>query len=125
MSFSFSSSGDFGKVAKDLQRFMDGAIFRSLERYGDAGVAALARVTPTDTGATAQGWGYRIRNDRSSFTIEWYNTNVNDGAPIAILIQYGHGTGTGGYVSGREYINGAIQPIFDKMIDALIEEVSR
>ncbi len=120
----FSSSGSFDKAEQFLSRLARGDIYRSLDRYGQEGVNALGRATPTDTGLTAQSWQYRIVKSRSGPTLEWYNTNQNTGANVAILIQYGHGTGTGGYVVGRDYINPAMRPIFDRIVDAVMREVS-
>lgn len=97
-----------------------------LDQYGREGNAALAMATPVRTGKTAASWRYRVVNNRNELRIEWYNDNMTrDGDSIAILIQYGHGTGGGGYVRGRDYINPAIQPIFDKIADALWKEVTR
>jgi hypothetical protein len=84
------------------------------------GVAALQQATPIDEGDTRAGWSYRV----TSNSIAWYNSHVNDGANVAILIQYGHGTGTGGYVAGRDYINPAIQPIFDHIVSELGKRVT-
>ena len=95
-----------------------------LKRYGERGVAALAAATPSDTGKTAQSWGYRIVRRRQAAVLEFYNTNSADGTPVAILLQYGHGTRQGGYVQGRDYINPATQPIFDELATALWKEMS-
>lgn len=92
-----------------------GDIFNTLERFGAIGVNALAAATPTETGATASSWYYEIKRDGRSYSIIWGNSNVVDGRPIAVLLQYGHGTGTGGYVQGRDYINPALRPIFDQI----------
>jgi hypothetical protein len=100
-------------------------INEALEKWGVRGVDALSNATPEDTGETAKSWRYRIRVDRVGYTIEWYNTNIVNGKPIAILIQYGHATGTGGYVVGRDYINPAMRPIFDEMADELWKEVTK
>lgn len=91
--------------------------YRELDRYGRMGVEALSRATPKDSGETANSWSYEIVRGRGKVGITWFNSNVNDGANIAILLQYGHGTGTGGYVEGYDYINPAIQPIFDQIAD--------
>lgn len=93
------------------------SIFDQLSKYGDEGVAALSAATPTDEGTTANSWYYEIIQDATSWSIVWGNSNVVDGAPIAVLIQHGHGTGTGGYVQGRDYINPALRSIFDRMAD--------
>lgn len=113
--FGFSTSGSFDKTEAFLKKMADGHIFDQLSRYGQAGVNALAAATPKDSGETANSWYYEIVRDNSSWSIIWGNNNVVDGRPIAVLLQYGHGTGTGGYVEGRDYINPALQPIFDQI----------
>ena len=107
-----------------IDRMLHGDVFSELDRYGALGVSALSRATPVDTGLTAQSWAYRIVRSRGRHTIEWYNTNTRDGLEVAILIQYGHGTGTGGYVAGRDYINPAIRPIFDQIADNVWKKVT-
>lgn len=102
-------------TSKALRKMVEQDFYRSFRDYGQAGVAALSRATPTDTGDTANSWDYTITSDRNGYSITWFNTNVNRGFPVAIMLQYGHGTGTGGYVQGRDYINPAIQPIFDQI----------
>lgn len=121
--FSFSSHGEFRRTEAWLQKLMRGDLFSNLDRFGAMGVQALARVTPRDSGATADSWEYRVIRSRTNPGIEWYNTNVHNGEVIAILIQYGHGTGTGGYVQGVDYINPAIRPVFDKIIDDIWRQV--
>lgn len=96
-----------------------------LEPYALDGVIALTESTPVDTGETAKSWGYKIENDNGVARITWTNDNINHGVQIAILIQYGHATGTGGYVQGRDYINPAMQPLFDKMADEIWREVTK
>jgi len=118
-------SGSFENTNKFLAYLQSREMFNSLESYGKKGVDALENATPTDTGLTARSWRYRIIKDRGRYTIEWYNTNVQNGSNIAILIQYGHGTGTGGWVQGRDYINPAIQPIFDQIANEVWEKVKR
>jgi hypothetical protein len=115
MSFSITSDGDWKKTEKWLRDLNRGKLYSSLQSYGDRGVAALRSATPVDRGLTANSWTYDVKISRDSAEITWSNTNVNSGANIAILLQYGHGTGTGGFVSGRDYINPAIQPIFDQI----------
>lgn len=100
------------KFLRDLQR---GNQFKDLERYGQMGVDALASATPRDSGETAQSWTYEIIRNSTNVGITWLNTNNNNGANVAILLQYGHGTGTGGYVQGYDYINPALRPIFDRI----------
>ena len=118
-----TQSGNFNNT----ERFLKGAkkldIRRILESYGREGVRALASATPVDSGLTADSWGFRVTISKGSFSIVWTNSNVVKGVPIAIILQYGHGTGTGGYVQGRDYINPAIQPIFQKIADSVWLEV--
>lgn len=96
-----------------------------LDKYGREGVAALASATPVDTGLTAKSWYYKIENKKGSVTISFLNSNIQNGVPIAIILQYGHGTGTGGWVEGRDYINPAIQPIFDRIVAEAWREVTK
>jgi hypothetical protein len=109
------SKGSFQTTEKFLKRMDKGDIFASLASYGERGVNALSNATPTRTGQTAGSWTYTVEKKRGLYSIVWHNTHVVDGRPIAILLQYGHATGTGGYVQGRDYINPAIQPIFDQI----------
>ena len=112
----------------NTEKFLKGAnkinYRRILERYAKEGVLALSAATPVDSSLTANSWGYEINISKGSFSIAWTNSNVQDGVPIAIILQYGHGTGTGGYVQGRDYINPAIRPIFDKIANSVWQEVS-
>lgn len=113
--FSVTSSGSFDRTEAWLKRLATGDIFQQLSQYGAEGVAALASATPVDSGLTAASWTYEIIQDGHSWSIVWGNTNIVDGRPVAILLQYGHGTGTGGYVQGQDYINPALRPIFDRI----------
>lgn len=122
---SFSQKGDFSKVTKYLNRIKDTSKLTVFDKYGQAGVAALKSATPVDSGATASSWYYKVESKGSSTSIIFCNSNINEGVPIAIILQYGHGTGTGGYVQGRDYINPAIRPIFDNLADAAWKEVTR
>lgn len=115
--FRIRSSGSFDKTETFLKKMSRGDIFRSLEKYGQAGVAALSAATPVDSGLTAASWSYEIKRTRGLYSITWTNGNIVDGAPVAIMLQYGHGTGTGGWVQGRDYINPAIKPVFDRLAD--------
>lgn len=116
--------GDFNKTSNFLRRISKTDFRSILERYGKEGVAALAAATPTETGLTANSWGYEITMSKGRYVIAWTNSNINDGVPIAIILQYGHGTRNGGWVEGRDYINPAIRPIFDKIVDAAWREVT-
>lgn len=121
----FTSKGDFSKTRKFFNRLINAEYLNVLEKYGQRGVAALASATPVDSGKTASSWGYEISHTLNSTTIAWTNSNINKGSNIAILLQYGHGTGTGGYVVGRDYINPAVRPMFDKMADEAWKEVTK
>lgn len=115
-----------GKKTEDfLTRLVKQRYMPYLDAYGIRGVDALANATPKDRPETSQRWGYRIIENPGEITIEWFNTEVEDGMNIAILIQYGHATGTGGYVVGRDYINPAMQPIFDELADEVWKRVRR
>lgn len=118
------SKGDYKKTEKFLKGARTFNIRGLLKRYGEAGVRALAAATPKDTGETASSWGYEIQTDRTEARVIWTNSNVVDGYPIAILIQFGHGTGGGGYVQGRDYINPALAAIFQELADAAWKEVT-
>lgn len=120
----FSQSGDFGNTERFLKNVANDSFFANLEAYGKAGVQALADNTPRDSGETAMSWGYKVIRSRTNPGIEWYNTNVNDGTSVAILIQYGHATKSGGYISGRDYINPVIRPIFDKIAEDIWKKVT-
>lgn len=116
--------GDFKNLEKFLKKASKMDFFQNLERYAREGVSALASATPIDSGETAASWDYEIRTTKNQVSIYWTNSNVNNGIPIAVLIQYGHGTKNGGYVLGRDYINPAIRPIFDKIADSVWKEVT-
>lgn len=121
----FRQSGDFSKTIKFLERAKQIVHISDLDRYGRAGVAALKSATPVDTGLTADSWYYEIKNKNGSVEISFNNSNIQNGVPIAIILQYGHATRNGGWVQGRDYINPAIQPIFDKIADEAWKEVTR
>lgn len=119
-----SHKGDFSKSIKFLNKIKVLSIERILERYGQKGVDALASATPVDTGKTASSWTYEITKTEGAYSINWLNTNVNKHVNIALILQYGHGTRNGGYVKGRDYINPAIQPIFDEIAESAWREVT-
>lgn len=121
----FRQKGDFSKLTRYLERAKEAVKLGNLDKYGREGVAALTSATPIDSGKTANSWYYKIENANGSATISFYNSNVNEGVPIAIILQYGHGTGTGGWVQGRDYINPAIQPVFDKIAENAWREVTK
>lgn len=116
--------GDFSKTEKFLNTISKKLYYRNLQKYAEQGVAALASATPMDSGTTANSWDYEIRQTKNSVSIYWTNSNVNKGVPIAVIIQYGHGTRNGGYVQGRDYINPAMRPIFDKIAENVWKEVT-
>lgn len=115
--------GDFRRVTEWLNRMKTKAKVTCLDKFGQRGVEALRASTPTDTGKTAASWYYEVKQGDGFTSITFNNSNINDGVPIAIILQYGHGTRTGGWVQGRDYINPAIQPIFDQMADEAWKEV--
>lgn len=116
--------GDFSKTTKFLKNAKNKNYLKILDRYGREGVAALASGTPFDSGNTANSWHYKVEYKRGFAKISFYNSNIQNGVPIAIILQYGHATGTGGWVQGRDYINPAIQPIFDKIANDAWREVT-
>ena len=121
----FRQRGDFSKLTRYLERVKEVIRRGDLDKYGRAGVAALASATPIDTGLTASSWYYEIEHSNGSAVISFHNSNIQKGVPIAIILQYGHGTGTGGWVEGRDYINPAIRPIFDAIANDAWREVTR
>lgn len=117
MTISASSSGSWDDTESWLKKMSQGpSIFSELEHFGQAGVAALSAATPRESGETAGAWFYEIIQDKDSWSIVWGNNHVEDGRQIAVLLQYGHGTRTGGYVQGQDYMNPALQPIFDQAV---------
>ena len=122
---SFRHKGDFSKLTRFLERAKEVVHLGCLDKYGREGVAALASATPVDTGLTADSWYYKITNDGQSAKVTFYNSNIQNGVPIAIILQYGHGTCNGGWVQGRDYVNPAVQPIFDKLANEAWREVTK
>ena len=121
----FRQKGDFSKLTRYLEKVKSVVKLSDLDKYGKEGVAALASATPVDTGLTASSWSYEIKQKNGSISISFKNSNIQNGVPIAIILQYGHGTRNGGWVQGRDYINPAIQPIFDKIADEAWKEVTK
>lgn len=121
---SFRQKGDFSKLTRYLERVK--GVFNSsiLDKYGREGVAALASATPVESGETASSWYYKVERRKDSAAIVFYNSNIQNGVPIAIILQYGHGTRNGGWVEGNDYINPAIQPIFDRILADVWKEVT-
>ena len=120
----FRHKGDFRKTERYLKGLQRKDIYVGLEELGQIGVDALASATPKHTGLTAQSWSYKVIRNKDTVGIYWENSNINDGVNIAILLQYGHGTGTGVYVEGQDYINPAIQPVFDMIAENVWKEVT-
>lgn len=120
----YKTKGSFENTNKFFKKMSQKNIFKSLDKYGEEGVAALTASTPVDTGKTASSWSYEIRKTNSSISIVWKNSNIVDGVPIAVVLQYGHGTATGGYVQGVDYINPALQPIFERISKEIWKEVT-
>ena len=121
----FRQKGDFSKLTSYLARVKNAGGIGNLDKYGQQGVAALASATPVESGKTANSWYYEINRSKGSVSITFNNSNIQNGVPIAIILQYGHGTGTGGWVQGRDYINPAIQPLFDKIANEAWREVTK
>lgn len=116
MDISVSTSGSTNKTEAFLEKILRGDIYAKLSEFGREGVRLLSSATPVDTGETAHSWDFKVVKDDHSYSVVWTNHNTDRrGVPIAILIQYGHGTGTGGYVQGRDFINPVMQPLFDRM----------
>ena len=125
MVVTFKHRGDFKNVEKFMKGFNKSHLVSILNSYGAQGVAALASATPIDSGVSASSWSYRTSVSGGSFFIIWENSSVtSSGTPIVILLQYGHGTGTGGYVQGRDFINPAIKPVMDKIAEDVWREVT-
>lgn len=121
----FRQKGDFSKTTRFLKRAKTALHLGDLDKYGREGVAALSSVTPVDTGLTASSWYYKIERKNDSVRILFCNSNIQNGVPIAIILQYGHGTGTGGWVEGVDYINPAVRPIFDEIVKSAWREVTK
>jgi len=121
----FKHKGDFKKTTRFFGKVIKRDYLQDLDRFGREGVAALSAATPVDSGKTAESWGYEIHSSGGSVSIYWTNSNVNDGVPIAVILQYGHGTRNGGYVQGRDYINPAMRPVFDAIAESAWKELIR
>lgn len=119
-----TAPGSFSKTDAFLSKMARNDLLNILDHFGAMGVDALSSATPVDSGLTASSWTYEIVKERRSVTLVWHNTHVVSGMPVAILIQYGHGTGTGGWVEGYDYINPAIRPLFDRIADEVWGQVT-
>ena len=120
----FNHTGDFKKTDKLFHKIIEARYMNKLQKYGEKGVQALRSATPIESGKTAESWSYEIIEGDGQTSIYWKNSNTNNGVNIAFILQYGHGTGTGGYVEGIDYINPAIQPIFKEMAEQIWKEVT-
>ena len=120
----FTTVGEFAKTIKYLKHVVSYKPIDILKKYGELGVEALRAVTPTDTGLTSNSWYYNVEQDGNDYVLSWCNRNVNDGCNVAILLQYGHGTKSGTYVQGLDYINPALKPIFEDIYQSICKEVS-
>lgn len=123
--FRIDKGKDFHKTGRFFDLLRNLQIRNTLKKFGEAGVSSLKANTPIDSSLTANSWDYTIESEKSKHTITWTNSNVNKGVPIAIILQYGHGTRFGGYVMGTDYINPAMKNIFDEMAEEAWEEVSK
>lgn len=121
----FTEKGDFSNTERYLSRLKTLELNAILNKYGTLGVNILSNATPVESGETAQSWYFTVVQRPGYYSIRWHNRHENDGVPIAVILQYGHGTGTGGYVQGRDYINPAVRPLFEEMLDQAWKEVTR
>ena len=122
---SFRQKGDFKNLTNYFERVKETVKLSDLDKYGREGVSDLSSATPVKTGKTANSWSYEIKRSKNSVSIEFHNSNIQNGVPIAVILQYGHATGNGGWVQGRDYINPAVQPIFDKIAKNAWKEVTK
>lgn len=121
--FSFTSVGDWGKTEKYLNALLKLDIMGVLHSAGEKGVAALQTNTPIESGLAASSWRYKVKKTSNGYELTWYNSNIENGFPVAIMLQLGYATGTGGYVHGVDYINPAVRPIFDEIADRVSKAV--
>jgi hypothetical protein len=120
-----TQKGSFNNTERYLARLKDAQRLAVLNKYGSIGQNALSNATPVESGLTAESWSYSIQQRPGYYSIRWHNSHIEDGVPIAVILQYGHGTGTGGYVQGRDYIMPAIRPVFDQIVAEAWREVTR
>lgn len=121
----FKQKGDFSKITSFMMKVKEPISMNELDRYGREGVEALASATPVDSGLTASSWYYEIERGNGTVKINFCNSNIQNGVPIAVILQYGHATRNGGWVAGRDYINPAIQPVFDRIANSAWKEVTK
>jgi hypothetical protein len=124
MGLVITQSGSFAKTERFLKKMMHGGLYKAVEAYASEGTAALQAATPVDSGITAASWSHEVEISGNGAKISWVNSHVHNGVNIAIILQFGHGTGTGGYVQGRDYINPAMRPVFDKIAEGVWKEVT-
>lgn len=122
---SIRAKGNYKKANSFLEKLKNALHLGTLDKYGEMGVQALMEATPKDTGLTSKSWSYEIKRGKNTVSISWSNSNIQNGTNIAVILQYGHGTANGGYVQGRDYINPALRPIFDKIADESWKEITR
>lgn len=122
---SMTVKGDFKETTDFLKSIKERRQYHLLEQYAKEGVEALKEATPKRSGLTSESWGYEIKQTSNKITITWTNDNFNQGVPIALVIQYGHGLPQGGYIQGIDYINPAIQPIMERMSNEIWREVTK
>lgn len=120
-----TQKGSFDRTEKYLSHLKLEKLLAVLNKYGQMGVSALSAATPSDSGETANSWYYTIKQSPGYYSIRWHNRNNQNGFPVAVMLQYGHGTGTGGFVEGRDYIMPAIRPVFDQIADEAWREVTK
>jgi hypothetical protein len=120
-----TQKGDFNTVEKYLSKLKSNELSAVLNKYGSLGVNALSNATPKESGQTAASWYFTTVSRPGYYSIRWHNSHIEDGVPIAVILQYGHGTGTGGYVQGRDYIMPAMRPIFDQIAAEAWREVTK
>lgn len=120
----FRHKGNFSKTEKLLKKSLGHDYMKILNKYGQDGVSALSSATPIKTGETAAAWDYEIVQKDGYISVTWNNHHINNGVNIAIILQYGHSTRNGGYVKGRDYINPALRPIFDRLAEDAWKEVT-
>lgn len=123
MDYEITTQGDWSSTSEWLSRLARQEMFKALAGHGARGVAALAAATPVDSGVSAGSWSYEVRIDNKGATVQWTNSNVAGRAPLVIMLTYGHATGTGGWVAGRDFINPAIQPIMDQIANDVWKEM--
>jgi hypothetical protein len=121
---SFVVTGSFKRTEQFLRKVSRLDILGVMNQYGRVGVAALSGATPTETGRAASSWGYEVSRKGGLYTITWTNSDIENGFPVVIMLQYGHGTGTGGFVQGQDFINPAIRPVFDNIADKVWKAVT-